>query len=527
MTQANKARGGGYGTGSEQSVSGLEHATSAHLRWAVYAVLIAIAVGNMSGRLLAVNSVDKAQLEAFRIKERLDRERARLAGEGLSDQQIQDHLAAMEVRLQDELRLQRPFLSANDRSRWMTIRSLVEYGKYEIDEVVGQPTWDTIDMVQHRGRDGELHLYSSKPPLLATLLAGEYWLIHRLTGATLADHPYEIGRVMLFTVNILPLILMYVLLARLVERFGTTDGGRVLVMAAATMGTLLNAFAVVLNNHIVAAVSATIAIYALARITADGERRWRYFIVAGLAAAFTAANELPALTLLALAGLICLWHGPRPTITGFVPAAALVAAAFFATNWLAHQTLVPAYAHRNRAEPGQDWYHYTYTVKGQQRPSYWMDPQGIDRGEPTKSMYALHALVGHHGVFSLTAIWLLSLAGMVMWLGSPDWSRRELSGLVLLITVICLVFFIGLRPQQDRNYGGMTSGFRWMFWCAPLWLVVMLPAADRLARSTAGMALAIVLLTFSVLSASYPTWNPWMHPWIYNWFVWSGWQPPF
>jgi hypothetical protein len=52
----------------------------------------------------------------------------------------------------------------------------------------------------------------------------------------------------------------------------------------------------------------------------------------------------------------------------------------------------------------------------------------------------------------------------------------------------------------------------------------MTPAADRLARSRLGMALAIVLLTFSVVSASYPTWNPWTHPWIYNWLVWSGWQ---
>jgi hypothetical protein len=56
-----------------------------------------------------------------------------------------------------------------------------------------------------------------------------------------------------------------------------------------------------------------------------------------------------------------------------------------------------------------------------------------------------------------------------------------------------------------------------------LWLVVMIPAADRLARSTAGMALAALLLTLSVLSASYPTWNQWTHPWIYNWLVWCGW----
>src|SRR5688500_5896485 len=161
----------------------------ARLRWGVYAVLIAVAVGNMSGRLLAVNSVDKAQLEAFRINERLVRDRTRLRNEGLSDEQIHQQLADLEARLQNELRLQRPFLSANDRSRWMTIRSLVEHGTYEIDEIVGQPTWDTIDMVQHRGRDGELHLYSSKPPLLATLLAGEYWLIIRLTGPKVGAHP--------------------------------------------------------------------------------------------------------------------------------------------------------------------------------------------------------------------------------------------------------------------------------------------------------------------------------------------------
>jgi hypothetical protein len=496
----------------------------ANVRWGIYLLLIAIAVGNMTGRLLSVNSVDKVQLESFRIKERLDRERVRLATEGLTTAQIDDRLADLESRILRELKLQRPFLSANDRSRWMTIRSLVEHGTYEIDKIIGQPSWDTIDMVQHRGRDGELHLYSSKPPLLATLLAGEYWLIHRLTGATLGERPYEIGRAMLITVNIVPLVLMYVLVGRLAERFGTTDWGRVFVMAATTMGTFLNTFAVVLNNHIIAAVSAAITLYLLARIISDGERGWRYFFAAGLVAAFTAANELPATTLLVFAGVILLWHAPRQTFVAFVPGAAIVAAAFFGTNWLAHQTLRPAYMQRSMTDPADNWYHYSYTVNGQEKQSYWMNPQGIDRGEPTVSKYVIHALIGHHGVFSLTPMWLLSVAGMLFWLGSPDLSRRELAALIALISVTCLIFYIGLRPQDDRNYGGMTSGFRWMFWCAPLWLVMMLPAADWLARSAGRMALAIVLLTFSVLSVSYPTWKPWTHPWIYNWMVWSGWD---
>jgi hypothetical protein len=495
----------------------------ARVRWGVYSVLIAIAVGNMTGRLLNVNAVDKAQLEAFRINERLSSERQKLAEQGLTDAQVNEKIAAIEARLRNELKLQRPFLSANDRSRWMTIRSLVEHGTYEIDKIVGQPAWDTIDMVQHRGRDGELHLYSSKPPILATLLAGEYWLIHRLTGATLAEHPYAIGRAMLVTVNILPLVLMYVLFARLVERFGASDWGRIFVMAAATMGTFLNTFAVVLNNHIVGAVSAAVTIYCVVRVIADGERRWRYFLLAGLAAAFTVANELPALSFLGLVGLLLLWHAPRETLIAFVPGVAVIAAAFFGTNLIAHDSWRVPYMHRSKTDPSDDWYHYTYTVNGKERKSYWHDRQGIDRGEPTKAKYALHVLVGHHGIFSLTPIWLLSLAGMFMWMRSADPRRRELAALVALVSVVCTAYFINM-PQDDRNYGGMTSGLRWMFWCAPLWLLTMIPAADRLARSRTGMALAIVLLTFSVLSASYPTWNPWTHPWIYNWLVWSGWQ---
>ena len=50
--------------------------------------------------------------------------------------------------------------------------------------MIQQPNWDTIDMVKHDG-----HLYSSKPPLLPTLMAGEYWLIYRLAGSRWARIP--------------------------------------------------------------------------------------------------------------------------------------------------------------------------------------------------------------------------------------------------------------------------------------------------------------------------------------------------
>jgi len=462
------------------------------LRWSVYWLLITVSAGSMIGRILAVDSVDVLALERH------------LYNQGREDWQ---HA--------------RPLLSANDRSRWATVRALVEQNTYAIDDVVSQPGWDTIDMVQHLGSDGRKHLYSSKPPLLATVMAGEYWLINRLTGMTLETHLYEISRAMLITFNVIPLVIYFVLLAKLAERYGQTDWGRLFMLAAGALGTFLTTFAVSINNHLIAAVCAAASLYALSKIWHDGERRLRWFAICGFFAACTFANELPALAFFALVSLALLWKAPRQALIAAAPCALLVVAAFYGTNYLAHGTLREAYSHRGNVPQEDNWYEFTYWHNGRERQSYWTDPQGIDRGEPSAGWYAVHALVGHHGIFSLTPVWLLSVAGWGIWIRNPR--MRPLAGFVGVLTLVCLAFYLS-RPQIDRNYGGMACGLRWMFWFAPLWLVMLLPAADRLARGRTGRAFALVLLGMSVLSASYPTWNPWTSPWIQNWMDWMGWQ---
>ena len=280
----------------------------------------------------------------------------------------------------------------------------VEGAPYAIDRVIQQPNWDTIDMVKHDG-----HLYSSKPPLLPTLMAAVYWPIYRFGGVSLGTHPYEIGRSMLVLFNLIPLAIYFVLLAALVERFGTTDWGRIFVMAAACFGTFLTTFVVVINNHLPAAVCAVAAVYAAVRIWFDGERRLRYFIVAGLFGGLAAANELPALSLLAAIGVVLLWKAPKPTLLVFTPAVLVVAAAFFGTNWIAHHSLKPAYMHQGGAD---NWYDYTYRAQRPDDRELLEEPaRASTRGEPSEKVYALNFFVGHHGIFSLTPVWLLSLVG--------------------------------------------------------------------------------------------------------------------
>ena len=272
----------------------------------------------------------------------------------MSDRQLEDLTQA-------DWQKQRPFLSANDRSRWLTVRALVEQGTYAIDRYVTDPktypNWDTIDMVMHPDPAGTPHLYSSKPPFLATLYAGPYWLIYKISGAirgtpiSLATHPYEIDRAMLLLVNVLPLLIYFCVLVKMLDRFGRTDWGRMFVMAAATFGTFITTFAVTLNNHLPAAVGAMLALFAVLRIWYDGDRRLRYFLLAGFFSAFAAACELPALSLFALLLVALLFKAPRQTILAFVPAALVVIAPFFATNWLAHHSFIPPYAYRLHAQP--------------------------------------------------------------------------------------------------------------------------------------------------------------------------------
>jgi len=499
---------------------------AASIRWAAYTLLITLAVGNVAGRILSVTNVNIEAVEKIRIHQAIDRQRDRLEASGVGADALQEKLARYESEVRGQLKLRRPFLSANDRSRWCTIRALVDDGTYAIDQIVTDPQeyprWGTIDMVKH-DRSGEPHLYSSKPTLLPTLLSGEYWLLQMCTGWTLSQQPFEVVRAMLLCTNVTSLVLMFLLLACLLEKYGRSDWGRMLVMATATLGTFLTTFAVTLNNHLIAAVCVMVALFAAAAIWYEGRRAWWWFALAGFFAALAVAIELPVVILLVFLGLALLWKVPQRTLAFGLPAVVVVVVAAAGTNYFAHGTLLPPYAYRTAGENWQtgNWYIYSFQVGNVSKESYWKTDSTnlqarsvIDRGEPSTARYAFHCLIGHHGIFSLTPIWVLSVAGVLAMVTSRSApSLRAAGWLIGLVSVLCFLFYLFQSPEM-RNYGGMTSGLRWFFWLIPLWLFAMVPASDWTAGNRKRQILATILLVLSVLSASYPTWNPWTHPWL-------------
>src|SRR5262245_12297296 len=123
-----------------------------------YALLIVIAAGLLAGRILAIERVYEPHV-------------SRQA----------DVVNGWRLEWPNRLPPPSPTFSSNDRSRWATVRALVDEGHYWVgyrDEngkdhgfVFEEYDWMTIDKVLDP-KTGK-YFYSSKPPLLPTMMAGE------------------------------------------------------------------------------------------------------------------------------------------------------------------------------------------------------------------------------------------------------------------------------------------------------------------------------------------------------------------
>jgi hypothetical protein len=522
-------------------------ASTDHLRGLTYALLITVAAGAAGGRILGIARVYEPYL--YRAPDE--------AGNQLPPWPAQRPKPMVT-------------LGVNDRSRWDTVRALVDEGTYAIGHrdiasassgdpygdrgIIREEGWQTIDKVL---RPDDQKFYSSKPPLLSTVAAGEYWLLKRFLGWSITEDQPLVVRAILWTLNWLPFVAYLIVLTRLAEGLGKSDWGRIYIVAAGCFATFLTPFLVTLNNHTVATYGAMFAIYSIVRVwqlsgkepsmlapekpesparASFSKQIAFHALAAGLCSGWTACMELPAASLAVALLALLIARGPRMAPGLFLFAAGIPVAAFFLTNYLAIGELSPAYSKLD-----SPWYQYA--------GSYWTNTEGqkhgIDWATESKDVYAFHWLIGHHGLFSLSPIYLLAVAGMLRssraLVGTlrqrstngnprgPDTGRRvglkslsELDLLGILALVVTSVV-VGFYVHTSNNYGGWTSGPRWLMWLSPLLLLTMLPTADVLARSKGGRVCGYVLLALSVASVSYPAWNPWRHPWLYDILDSRGW----
>jgi hypothetical protein len=252
----------------------------------------------------------------------------------------------------------------------------------------------------------------------------------------------------------------------------------------------------------VAAWSASFAIYALVKILEDPAASPGAFVSAGFFGAFCACNELPAALFGVLIFAMLLVKAPRATLLWFVPAAAVPCAAFLATQRLAFRQWRPVY---------EEFGTSSYTGYAH---SYWNNPLEMDwfnlHPEPYAT-YLFHMTLGHHGIFTLTPIFLFSLCGAVRTIRRRD-RLSVISWLTLILTVAMLAFYTW-NPKA-RNYGGSTQGMRWLFWLVPFWLMVLPVGLEPGEKRRGFRLLSLAALGLSVVNVGYGLRSPWSHPWL-------------
>ncbi len=411
-----------------------------------------------------------------------------------------------------------PMFGSNDRSRWATVRALVDHGTFVVGQrvnwtateppfqdegIIFEEGWTAVDKIMDP-ETGEF--YSTKPPLFSVLVAGEYWVLQKVFGWQFNRDKWPIVLTVLLTVNVLPFAIFLILLSRLIENYGSSDFAKLLTFAAAAFGTFVMTFSITLNNHTPAVCFTLFALYPLLRKRPAGANETPLdLFLSGFFAGMAFTFELPAASLVAAIGMALAISNVRRAVVFFLPGALIPVVALLACNYWAMGTLSPAYA-----EFGNAWYRYP--------GSHWLKVElpgarGIDFNDQSTPVYAFNLLLGHHGWFSLTPVWFIGLAGLMILARSASEVRLRLLGrIALVISVVVFAFY--LTRTKSYNYGGNTSTARWLMWLTPLWLFGLLRGAEGLAKSRWGRGLALLLLAFSVISVFYPGANPWRSPWL-------------
>ncbi|MEP0842371.1 MAG: hypothetical protein HRF43_06630 [Phycisphaerae bacterium] len=369
----------------------------------------------------------------------------------------------------------------NDASRWNTVFFLVEYGTYEYlpgwklwwQGKTPKPPYDlgpfwTIDVVARRGEDGQLHYFSSKPPLFPTLMAGfviatqkvSAWIEPAVRGAlsplfsearrgkfpyrvSFRETPFFILPFTLIAFQAVPFMIFVGVMARRFREMTASAFVRDFCTATAALGTFLTPWCITLNNHVLGAFFALFALHAAMRIWYDGRRQWYWFALAGFFGAMAHTFELPALALTAAVVVGMIVKDRRRGLVGLVFALIPIAAELL-TNHRALGTFGLAYADMGVYGPVKGG---LYDYPG----SYWMNPNGIDALKEPYRVYLLHLLVGHHSLFLLMPVLLVGL------LGAGRHLRREGLPVAALLTSVVLAGLAGLVVYDVQQQGPVTA----------------------------------------------------------------------
>jgi hypothetical protein len=339
----------------------------------------------------------------------------------------------------------------SDGSRLATIESLVHRGTFDISDSMFISTCDKI-RVPVSGDPAAY--YSDKTPFFSLAGAGIYWVLHSLGWDFRTDLPF-IYRILVFCLVVLPIFLIIFLSHLYLRAKGVRAPDRWAIYVLSIFGTLLFPYAMVLNNHVLAA-----ALILTSYVFLENPMQsplWLAASISGLASGLAVSTDLSCAFFALPFFLLFMgrfWRrSPRAVLRFFLFASlalGVTAVVFRITSgsWFPYVLQPENYLYAGSAVPRE----VTFGGGGIASLSF---------GSYVRFLW--HATLGYRGIFSHSLGLILGFAGLIQMFHSKV--NRPAAVAILVATVALLAFTTFAMPI---SFGGSSFGFRYMIPWMPL-----------------------------------------------------------
>ena len=383
----------------------------------------------------------------------------------------------------------------NTRSRMITVERLVEKGTFiHRSDADSTPFKLSIDAIEVNG-----NIYSSKPPNYPLLMAAESWLIFQLSGNHFYPHFKSYLRILTFLNQVFPYTITLLIVLLFAKDFTADKWTINYLLLAFSIGSLAFGYAVAINNHTVSALLFFISFYLTYLVIYKQYQSALLYFSIGFLSGFAASIDLPGLAFSVFFIFLLMrrhWKLSFWSILGLAIPLITSAAIFYSISG----SIKPFYLQGHL-------YHYS--------GSYWNNPGGLNSLDESKWAYLFNITLGHHGLFSITPVLILTL---ISFINTTIRKQQFLKKLTWGIMFCSLAVFSFVMVKTD-NYGGYCIGLRWFILFMPMWVFLALPTIMTWRKKLAGRITLSSLLLFSlpaVAQALY--WDPYVRGWFELWY---------
>jgi hypothetical protein len=379
-------------------------------------------------------------------------------------------------------------MSDDEQSRMATVQAIVEHHTLAIDETLFAHS--TREKIQRNG-----HSYSDQPPVLAALLSGPYWVMHR-GGMTFEHNPLWVMFILTLLGVTVPVALSAGLIYKMGRMFELSRPKRAGLGLAVVLGSGLVSYSTVLNAHASAATLLLTAGACLVQVGLINElgKSAIWLVLAGVAAGLAAMIDPPAIIFMVSFALVVgafRWKFAARTaaVCLYLLGSTGPVLLHCAINESVTGDYIPAYL-RPQFDPS--------IRPAIARPESTDDdddqPAGIWSGISHFLGRAGDVLVGAHGVFTHFPVLLMGLLGITMvmhrhWPSSTKMlASVTVGGSLAIVVLYCL---------SRSEWGDAMFATRWFVLFLPL-LLFWSGAWLRRPHRRASWVAAGVLLAFSV-----------------------------